>query len=416
MSIPRARRRFTLALVTATALISAACSDDSTASSDTSTTTSRPTTPSSRGGDGTGPTGPTAQTEAPGVWLSDGVSITDETGASVATAPPGLALHDLTSDGADGVLFLQCPQVPGDGANVPDTSLPTTPAPGAPTTSSPTAPGPGPTGPTADAGAAGSCTLEHVVSPGEAPHSMTIAGLDGILGAGSTADGGPAVAVTVTDPTRTPDFAQDRSNHVVEVVALDGGRSIARLDWFGWESGPFAIDIERGRVATCFGEGPTCEPAATATIGGNAAPFGQAGSIDLLALAWHQVAAPEGVPDDEPAADPPSDDQPDTARATAAMTAVAMPSEQGSNDRIDCLVLSGRNDPTIVPLRVRGATIDVNQVTTNGLFVAARFDDLVHRWRIDGTEAEPVPVEPSIIELALKPTPSSAGGGGGSPL
>lgn len=38
-------------------------------------------------------------------------------------------------------------------------------------------------------------------------------------------------------------------------------------------------------------------------------------------------------------------------------------------------------------------------MTTNGLFVAARFDDLVHRWRIDGTEAEPVPVEPSIIEF-----------------
>lgn len=206
----RSRRVGVVAATFAAVALIAGCGTDEAAEPpstttgvvDRSTTTARP--PSTSGDDAD---------DLPGLWLAGPAGITDEQGTSWAEPKTGESLRSPLDDGLGGVLYLRC------------------------------------------LGDAPTCDVEHATSKDTV--AAVIGEADSLLAVG-TIDDRRVIISTWTDPTIVPSMEEDRSGLVARLIDLDDGTVTALAGWFGWESGPFAADVEEGRYVVCFGEGESC--------------------------------------------------------------------------------------------------------------------------------------------------------------
>lgn len=198
-------------LLVAVVMVVAACSadDDPSASPDTTT--------------GTVPRDPTTTTtstlpgeaDLPGLWLVTSTGLYDEEGERWSSLEVDQTLRNPVDDGAGGVYYLRCVDV------------------------------------------APNCAIEHVDSAGGTP---AVLGEAQRLLALGTAGGAPLLLTSWQDPAVTPSFEGNVSGLVLRTVDVQSRETSSPVTpWFGWESGPFAADVENDLVAACVGEGETCE-------------------------------------------------------------------------------------------------------------------------------------------------------------
>ena len=206
-----------LAAVAAVSLLASCSSDDAISPSETTTGIAPETTTTTTIDPGSTSV-PEAGAELPGLWLATSGGIVDETGEVWAKPRPGETLRSPLSDGVGGVVYLRCT---GD-------TLP--------------------------------CVVEDQQLKGVSP--LALGEADNLMAIGTYQD--HRVLLTGwTDTTIVPSFEEDRSGLVARLIDMDT-QQVTPLDgWYGWESGPFAADVENGRFAVCFGEGESCTLSAT---------------------------------------------------------------------------------------------------------------------------------------------------------
>ena len=207
-------------LVAASVLLVVACSDGSSSTLERSRT--QPTTTVVEGSTPTTTVGaqtPTTRTkvdELPGLWIATEHNVQDDAGVVVAEAQDDSEVfRSPLDDGAGGVIYLRCTD-----------------------------------------GSERACAIERVAAGTE---DAVVLGSALRLFALGTWNERPVVVTGFVDPARTADFETDRSDLLVGLVDLETGDLAATASWYGWESGPFAIDVEAAMVAVCIGEGETCE-------------------------------------------------------------------------------------------------------------------------------------------------------------
>lgn len=212
MSSRISRRLLVLLTVTLMAALAAtACGsgDDPLASPDTTTGTVP------RNSTTTTTAVPEGTEDVPGLWLVTSTGLVDETGERWAAVKVDESLRNPVDDTAGGVYYLRC------------------------------------------VGEAANCAVEHVDRPDGTP--VVIGEAQRLLGLGVL--GGRAVLITSwLDEAVTPSPETDTSGLVARFVDVQSRETTTpAAPWYGWESGPFAADVENDLVAACFGEGESCE-------------------------------------------------------------------------------------------------------------------------------------------------------------
>lgn len=189
----------------------AGCSGNDSAGDGTTTLPRDTVAPTTRTPDTTEPGDP--QDQLPGLWLATPKGIVDQDDVVYAAAGPDEQLRSPIDDGDGGVFYVRCPS---------NSEM---------------------------------CAAEHVTEPDGKPVALGEA--TGLLARGTVA-GEPVLLTSWTDPKRAPDFTTNVSGQVVRVIDTVKGAVKGVHDWYGWESGPFAADVENDVFAACFGEGETC--------------------------------------------------------------------------------------------------------------------------------------------------------------
>ena len=245
--------RFPRPLTAALAALSAAvllagsvgCSSDDAASPSSTTTgiadpitttTTSPSTPSTSSADGSA--------DLPGLWLASPTGISDESGELWARPRAGETLRSPLDDGIGGVIYLRC------------------------------------------TGTQATCSIEDVPTKGASP---TVHGTaDSLLAVGTYREQ-RVVLTTMTDPSIVPSFEDNRSQLVAQLIELDADTVTTIAGWFGWESGPFAADVEQNTFVNCSGEGEMCE-LATGSDPTQLAPVAGVEPSTVMALALDPAA------------------------------------------------------------------------------------------------------------------------------
>lgn len=197
-------------------VVAAGCSSDD-AGSPPSTTTgiadpiTTTTAPAPDPGDSAPDGGAAAM---PGLWLAGPDGIADETGEVWARPRGGESLRSPLADGVGGVVYLRC------------------------------------------TGDVRPCVVEDVPVRGMSPVAL---GEADTLYAVGTFQERPVLLTGWTDPSVVPSFEEDRSQLVARLIDLQTHEITPLPGWYGWESGPFAGDVERGTFVVCFGEGEVCQ-------------------------------------------------------------------------------------------------------------------------------------------------------------
>lgn len=320
-----------MTLATACSSDDASPPDVTTGTVDRSTTTTTTTEPDAadRG------TGGDEDDPLVGLWLAVPVGITDEEGTVYAKSRAGETLRSPLDDGLGGVYFLRCTD-------------------GEP-----------------------NCAIEHSTSPDEVP---AVLGEASNLLALGTSDAAPVLLTSWMDPTLTPSFETDVSGLVAQVIDLETGRVVSSLpQWFGWESGPFAADVENDVGVVCFGEGESCALNVLAGIAGAPAPIAGVDLSTVMSLALdptgQRLTWVESLPMDG---------------AVTLHTAMLTPSD-----------LTAR-DITAIPLSEEGRP-SPDDAVTDGAWVALRsgIDVTVHE--VAGQQREgTLKVAPEVTEMALR--------------
>jgi len=207
------------ATLVATLALVAGCSDDSNASPSESTTgtlprstSTLPTTTTTTMLAPDGSDGPGSDSLA-GLWLATAEGITDEDGTVYAKPDADETLREPVDDGFGGVFYSRC------------------------------------------AGDAVTCSVEHVLRRGTEP--QVIGDADRLFAVG-TYQGRQVLITSWTDPSLVPSFEGNVSGLVARLLDTTNGDVLGPYAWFGWESGPFAADVENDTFVACFGEGEAC--------------------------------------------------------------------------------------------------------------------------------------------------------------
>jgi hypothetical protein len=173
--------------------------------------------------------------DLPLLWVVTPEGLFTESGDLVASAEAPEAIFSPLDDTMGGVVFLRCPAEGDPAAGVPMAQ--------------------GRTG----------CSLEHVAAIGEDPvvvfdesNSATEVP-QGLLAVGHL-NGRTVFIASMEDLSIEPDFELNTSARFGRVFDVESGE-VSRdfADWYGWESGPFGVDVENDLFAACFGEGDACE-------------------------------------------------------------------------------------------------------------------------------------------------------------
>ncbi len=327
------------AIAVAVLLGSTACgsADEEAQPSDTTTGTidrSTSTTTAPPGSDGSDP----EADGLPGLWLATPAGITDETGDRYAVPGPDETLRSPIDDTRGGVFYLRC---------VKDQTT---------------------------------CRLEHATERNGTPTPLGEA--SDLLAFGVFHQ--RAVLVTSwTDPTRVPTPETDTGSLVGRLVDAETGQVAATAPWYGWESGPFAIDVEADVIAACFGEGESCQ-------------------LNLL-------AAPDAVPAPVP----------DTDLST--VTSLALDPTGKVLTWVESMPMSGNVVTAHVRDLAAGTVADtplrtdadaaVDDSVTDGAWVALRSGEKVELRELAGEKQSGTRTVPaSVTGMAIRPV----GGGGGS--
>jgi len=311
-------------------------SDDTGSSSDTTTgtvgrstttTTTEPVSPSTSAG---------TTSTTPGLWLATPAGITDEKGTVWAKPKDGETLRAPLDDAMGGVVYLRC------------------------------------------VGETPTCAIEDATVRDQVPLSLGPA--DGLLAVG-TAHERRVLITSWTDPSIVPSFEENRSSLVARLVDMENGQVTPLAGWFGWESGPFAADVENDQFAGCFGEGETCG-------------FG-------LATGPDQVAPVDGI---EP----------------ATVTSLALDPEGKQLTWVEAAPMSGAVDvksmtlpagnPTSVQIQGDEAPA-ADDAVTDGSWVAIRVGTSVSFHHLTGDPGDTtLTVAGGVTEMAIR----ELGGGGGA--
>lgn len=312
-------------------------SDVTTGTIDRSTSTTTTTQP-----EGTDPStgGPGADDPLVGLWLALPVGITDEEGTVYAKSKAGETLRSPLDDGLGGVYYLRCVD---DRPN---------------------------------------CTIEHSISPDQVPAEL---GEASTLLAVGTSDSVPVLLTSWMDPSLTPSFEANVSGLVARVIDLETAKVVSTQPWFGWESGPFAADVENDIAAVCFGEGESCSLSLLAGVGGTPVTVEGVDLATVMSLALdatgQHLTWVESTPMDG---------------AVTLHTAVVSPTGPSATD------------VTTVPLSEEGQP-SPDDAVTDGSWVALRTGVKVAVREVGGQERDgEIKVPPGVIEMALR-TPGAGG-------
>lgn len=189
----------------------AGCSGDDSAGDGTTTLPRDTIAPTTATPETTAPVDP--QDQLPGLWLATSKGIVDDEDTVYAPAAADEQLRSPVDDGNGGVFYLRCAE---------NSEM---------------------------------CAIEHVTTPEGKPEALGEA--TDLMALGTLA-GKPVLLTGWKDPARTPDFTTNVSELVVRVIDAVTGDVVSVHEWYGWESGPFAADVENDVFAACFGEGETC--------------------------------------------------------------------------------------------------------------------------------------------------------------
>lgn len=189
------------------------CSDPSDAAqsstTSTSTTASRPTAvPTTR---------IPAASEPPGLWVVAESGVLDESGQRYAAPVEGSeeVLRSIVDDGAGGVYYLRCPEP-----------------------------------------LATECAVEHAKEPNGEPRRLGTA-VD-LLAAGTRGERS-VLAVAVIDPAREANQEADTGQTSGHLLDTTTGESIGTFEWYGWDTGPTALDLAGDSIVACMGRGEYCD-------------------------------------------------------------------------------------------------------------------------------------------------------------